>query len=229
MVAKFAVVLDARHESHARKPRTGSSAIALPQRVSAMKHFALFLVLVGFTLGASAGNEDLNIDKVNGGIHVPDAATVGKLSTVNGGIHIGANAQAKTVDTVNGSIEVGRGARAVSLHSVNGAIRVAAEAHVEQTITTVNGSIALGANVEVGGKVSNVNGNITLDHAHVGGGIETGSGDIEVGADSRVEGGIQVDADRSWFGFGIGRKPRIVIGPGAIVQGTLRFQREVEL
>ncbi len=79
------------------------------------------------------------------------------------------------------------------------------------------------------GKVSNVNGGIALDAAHVGGGIETTSGDIDVGANSRVEGGILVNQDNSWFHFGVSRDPRIVIGPHAVVKGDLVFKRTVQL
>ena len=63
----------------------------------------------------------------------------------------------------------------------------------------------------------------------MGGGIETVSGDIDIGANSHVEGGILVDADHSWFHFGSSRDPRIVIGPHAVVQGALTFKREVTL
>ena len=60
------------------------------------------------------------------------------------------------------------------------------------------------------------------------GGIETVAGDITVGAGSRVEGGILVDKSSSWFG-GNDRKPTVVIGPHAVVKGTLEFRREVVL
>jgi len=76
--------------------------------------------------------------------------------------------------------------------------------------------------------VSNVNGAIRLEGAHVGGGIETVSGDIEVGAGSRVEGGIRVEKPNGWFNPS-SKPPRIVIGPDAVVEGTLDFRREVEL
>jgi len=81
----------------------------------------------------------------------------------------------------------------------------------------------------VSGKVSNVNGGIALTAAHVGGGIETTSGDIDVGANSHVDGGILVNQDNSWFHFGVSRDPRIVIGPHAVVQGDLVFKRTVQL
>jgi cytoskeletal protein CcmA (bactofilin family) len=81
----------------------------------------------------------------------------------------------------------------------------------------------------VSGRLSTVNGAIQLDAAHVGGGIETTNGDIEIGPNSRVEGGILVEEDHSWFSFGTPKIPRVVIGPGAVVKGTLRFKREIKL
>ena len=193
-----------------------------------MLRYAAALLLT-FSAAAFAGNEDLDIDKVNGSIHVPDNATAGKLSTVNGGIRIGAGAHARSAETVNGGIDVGHDATVDSLETVNGGLRVSEKVKVAKTVETVNGSITLDNGVDVGGKLSNVNGGIRLDNAHVGGGIETVSGDIDVGANSRVEGGVLVEADHSWFRVGSGRLPRIVIGPHATVQGKLTFKREVEL
>lgn len=178
---------------------------------------------------AIAGNESLDIDKVNGSIHVPDSATAGKLSTVNGSIHVGSNATVSDVETVNGGIDIGDGSNVASLDTVNGGIHLGSKVHVAKTVEAVNGSITLAAGADVAGKASNVNGSIQLTAAHVGGGIQTVAGDITVGADSRVENGIAVEADHSWFHFGFTRKPRIVIGPHAVVQGDLNFKREVEL
>lgn len=194
-----------------------------------MLRYVLPLLLALNATAVAAGNDDLDIDKVNGSIHVPDNATAGKLSTVNGGVRIGSGAHARSVETVNGGIDVGAGASVDSLETVNGGLRIGEKAKVAKTVETVNGSITLDNGVDVAGKLSNVNGGIRLDNAHVGGGIETVSGDIEVGANSRVEGGIVVEADHSWFRIGSGRLPRIVIGPHATVQGTLTFKRDVEL
>jgi DUF4097 and DUF4098 domain-containing protein YvlB len=186
------------------------------------------LLAFGLVGAAFAGNEDLDIDKVNGSIHVPDNATVGKLSTVNGGIRIGTNAHAKSAETVNGGIDLDSGAVVGSLETVNGGLHIGEHSRVAETAEAVNGSITLRDGAEVSGRASNVNGAIRLDNAHVGGGLETSSGDITVGANSRVEGGILVNADHSWFRIG-SHKPHIVIGPHAVVQGTLQFKREVEL
>jgi DUF4097 and DUF4098 domain-containing protein YvlB len=194
-----------------------------------IRHALSFLLAVGLGQAALASNDDLDIDKVNGSIHVPDNATAGKLSTVNGGIRIGAGAHAKSAETVNGGIDVGSDATLDSLETVNGGLRIGEKAKVARTVETVNGSITLASGADVAGKLGNVNGGIHMDRAHVGGGIETVSGDIEIGANSRVEGGIVVEADHSWFHFGSSRLPRIVIGPHATVAGTLAFKRDVEL
>ncbi|HXD83329.1 MAG TPA: hypothetical protein VN599_02745 [Rudaea sp.] len=193
----------------------------------------LAFIILSATLVAgtafAAGNADLDIDKVNGSIHVPDNATVGKLSTVNGSIHVGDGAHATGATTVNGSIHIGANDTLESLDTVNGGIHVGAGAKITKTIEAVNGSIALATGADVSGKVSNVNGSIALTAAHVGGGIETTSGDIDVGANSHVDGGILVNQDNSWFHFGVSRDPRIVIGPHAVVQGDMVFKRTVQL
>ena len=62
-----------------------------------------------------------------------------------------------------------------------------------------------------------------------GGGVETTSGDIDIGPNSRIEGGLLVNEDHSWFHSGSSRKPRITIGPHATVQGNLAFKRDVDL
>jgi len=95
-------------------------------------------------------------------------------------------------------------------------------------VGAVNGSIRLDQGADVGGRLENVNGAIVLNDAHVGAGIGTVAGDITVGANSRVEGGILVDKAHGWFS-GNRRAPVVVIGPHAVVQGTLEFRREVVL
>ena len=137
-------------------------------------------------------------------------------------------ATVEEADTVNGSIELGDRARASSLETVNGAISMGKSTQVAGKVSAVNGSIQLAEGADVGGKLENVNGTIKLDAAHVAGGIETVAGDITVGANSHVEGGILVDKVHGWF-HGGNRNPAIIIGPHAVVTGTLEFRREVEL
>ena len=119
--------------------------------------------------------------------------------------------------------------RLSEVNTVNGAVTLGAGSRVSGDVEAVNGSIRLAKGADVGGKTSNVNGAISLDAAHVGGGLATVSGDITVGANSRVEGGILVDKPSGWFNWSHQREPHIVIGPHAVVQGTLEFRRDVVL
>jgi len=79
------------------------------------------------------------------------------------------------------------------------------------------------------GRVETVNGDLLLDEAKVGGQLRTVNGDITVGAASHVGGGILVEDSKGWKFGSTRRVPKIVIGPGAVVDGTLRFEREVKL
>ena len=112
-----------------------------------MIRFTLSLLLaLGLTGAAYAGgNDDLDIDKVNGSIHVPDNATVGKLSTVNGSVHVGTNSHAKSGETVNGGIHSDfpvtlRGH--LGYRTIHGTLGNGASGR-ELRMNTVNGSILL--------------------------------------------------------------------------------------
>jgi DUF4097 and DUF4098 domain-containing protein YvlB len=198
----------------------------------------LFLALLILAAAAIAGCEEgINGDvtatqsganTVNGSIHVPANLHSGTLGTVNGSIHIDDNATVTTASTVNGSIDLGAHATADSLATVNGEVTVDDGAHVARGVTTVNGTMRLNSGADVGGRIHNVNGHIVLSGAHVAGGVQTVDGDIDVIGGSHVEGGILVEQSNGWFNFNP-RKPRIVIGPGAVVQGDLRFERPVQL
>jgi hypothetical protein len=182
-----------------------------------------------FSLAAAAASaRGIDVDKVNGSIHIQGDQQAGDLSTVNGGIRVDSGGSAVKVSTVNGSIELGDHVTVDAVETVNGGIELGQGTHVARTIEAVNGHIQLAAGADVAGKASNVNGRISLDGAHVGGGIETVSGDIDVGANSRVEGGILVEKPSGWS-WGKNKNPRIVIGPHAVVDGNLDFRREVDL
>jgi hypothetical protein len=166
---------------------------------------------------------------VNGSIHVPAGTHSGAVGTVNGSIRIDDNATVASADTVNGSVALGAHATADTVGTVNGSITLGEGAHVARAVGTVNGSMTLKSGADVGGSLTNVNGRIALSEAHVAGGLHTVNGDIDIGGGSHVEGGILVQhSGGGWFNFN-SHKPRIVIGPGAVVQGDLRFERAVEL
>ena len=169
-------------------------------------------------------------DKINGDVSVGSGQHAGDVGTVNGDVHIASHASVRKASTVNGDVELADQAQAGELDTVNGAIHLGDGARVEGQVEAVNGAIRLAPGAEAGGHVSNVNGTIELDRAHAAAGLETVSGDITVGAGSHVEGGILVDQPHhGWFHTENTRKPVIVIGPHAVVQGTLAFHRPVVL
>jgi DUF4097 and DUF4098 domain-containing protein YvlB len=197
--------------------------------------FLALLILTATTAGCGMGpNGDVTATEsgantVNGSILVPANLHSGSLETVNGSIHIDDNAIVTTASTVNGSIDLGAHATADSLSTVNGGVTVDDSAHVTRGLDTVNGTMQVKSGADVSGHVRNVNGHIILTGAHVGGGLRTVDGDVDVVSGSRVEGGILVEQG-SGFNFSFSsRKPRIVIGPGSVVQGDLRFEHPVQL
>jgi cytoskeletal protein CcmA (bactofilin family) len=146
---------------------------------------------------------------------------------------------AEAIETMTRNISLGAHARAESLESVGGSITLRRDARVSGDVETGRGELVLEPGSEVNGKLSNNSGTIRIDGARVGGLVSTTDGDIYIGADSQLDGGILVHkrdvAGLSFFdlklGVPIGRStpPRVVIGPGAKVAGTLRFKRKVEL
>jgi hypothetical protein len=188
--------------------------------------FIATVLTLGLPLLARASDDD--IDKINGTARVEAGQHAGDVSSVNGSVDIGSHAVVHKASTVNGSVDLADQVQASEVGTVNGAITLGSGTHVSGEVNAVNGHIELQRGADVGGKLGNVNGAIELDAAHVAGGIETVSGDITVGANSRVEGGILVDKPGGWFNNN-SRKPVVVIGPHAVVQGTLEFRREVDL
>lgn len=170
-----------------------------------------------------------DISKVNGSIETSAGGRYGDLETVNGAVHIAENVQSGDASTVNGSVHVGHGARVGSLETVNGAIRLGRNVQVAGDIETVNGSIFVDQGGKVDGGIETVNGAIGLVQTEVVQNLETVNGDITVGIGSHVRGGITVERNRSWFQGTPKRKPRVVIGPDAVVEGPLKFEREVSL
>ena len=176
---------------------------------------ALTLALAAVLPAASAadGGSRPGIDKVNGSIDAAAGQVLGDLSTVNGSIRIASGARTGDAETVNGSIKVADNVQCGDLTTVNGGIFVDRGGHVAKDITTVNGAIGL----------------VDTD---LDGGIDTVNGDVTVGVGSHVKGGIKVEKPgTSWIPIHFGKHtpPRIIIGPNAVVDGPLVFEREVKL
>lgn len=170
-----------------------------------------------------------DIDKVNGSITVEAGQEAGDLSTVNGSIKIGAGARTGKAETVNGSITVAENVTAGGLETVNGSIRVSGNGKLSSDVETVNGGVFVDRGGDVRGSIETVNGAVGLVDTDLTGGITTVNGDVTVGVDSHVKGGIRYNKpNRSWFSFNQ-RDPKVIIGPNAIVEGPLVFERKVEL
>jgi hypothetical protein len=200
-----------------------------------MNRTLLFTVLLAATGVAvahdHADDRGRSIDKVNGGITAEAGRTYGDLSTVNGGIDLERGARVEDVETVNGGIEASDDVAARSVSTVNGGIRFGQRARIDGGVETVNGGIFIDRGGNVRRDVSTVNGGIGLVDTDLGGGIETVNGDITVGIGSHVKGGIRVEKPTGNWNFRMGKPkvPRIVIGPDAVVEGDLVFEREVKL
>ena len=199
-----------------------------------MKRSLLFVALLALSGVVSAHDHDgpgRDIDKVNGSITASAGEAYGDLSTVNGGIDLERGARAGKVETVNGGIEAADDVGARSVSTVNGAIRFGKQARIDGDVETVNGGIFIDRGGNVRDDVSTVNGAIGLVDTDLGGGIETVNGDITVGVGSHVKGGIHVEKPSGNMGMQWGKQriPRIVIGPNAVVDGALVFERDVLL
>lgn len=178
-----------------------------------------------------SGSSVSDANTVNGAVNVASKAKAGDASTVNGSINIAADSQVADADTVNGSIKLGERAVAKTATTVNGSVTLAQGATVNGDTTTVNGGLQLAPGATVRGSLTNVNGHITVDGAHVGGGIATSNGDIDITGNAMVDGGIKVHESKGVLAVHLGkdRLPRIVIGPGATVNGPLDFDIPVKL
>jgi hypothetical protein len=98
-------------------------------------------------------------------------------------------------------------------------------------VETVNGSIFVDEGGRVGKGVATVNGGIGLVRSEVGGNVETVTGDVTIGIGTHVRGGLKVSKPSvNWLPVSFSKRtPKIVIGPGAVVEGDLVFEHEVKL
>ena len=191
----------------------------------------VFAASINKSIKVEAGAEASGATSVNGSISIgEDAMVTGNVKTVNGTIRVDAGATIEKASTVNGGIRIARGVQSESLNTVNGSIKVADQASVDGEIAAVNGRIMIDSDSKVSSNVSNVNGQIELSGAEVGGDLKTVNGDVSLEDKSVVRGDLIVEKNNSWgWGKSKSRKPRIVIGPGSRVDGTIVLKRKVEL
>ncbi len=193
-----------------------------------MKTLSIPLLLGALLVAGPLGAQD-NISKVNGSISADPGQRYGKLDTVNGGIRVGDGVETGSIDTVNGGVTVADRARTGSIETVNGSVRLGREVIAQGDVSTVNGSIFSDHGSQIEGGVETVNGGIGLVNSRVRKDVETVNGDITVGIGSQVGGGLRVRKPNFSFSLTASRKPRVIIGPNAVVEGPLLFEREVVL
>ncbi len=168
---------------------------------------------------------DVNV--VNASITLGEESEVkGNLRSVNGAVELGSGARAGTVETVNGRVRIGSDGETGEVSTVNGSIRLGEDGRVRGEISSINGSVTLKAGSEVSGDISTVNGNIRVESARIEGSLSTRTGDVSLLDGSHLAGDLTVDrvqrGDRD-------RRPRVVIGPDTVVEGTIRAARRIEL
>jgi outer membrane protein assembly factor BamB len=188
--------------------------------------------ILSLLLSTAVCAQDENQYLFNGEHSIRLAADVeaGDLHTLHGSIHIGERSKVGDVKTIDGTVVLAKGSRANSVRSLDGAIQLEEDAKLVHGVSTAGGSIVLDDHADVAGRVTTADGEIRLKNAHVSGGIVTRRGNINVGSGSHVENGIRVK--RSFclcINAGLVSNPRVVIGPGAVVRGSLIFERKVTL
>ena len=179
-----------------------------------------------------AGSEADGASTVNGSVTIGDGAVVtGSVSTVNGKVRVGDDAKIGDASTVNGAVRLGNNVSAGDLDTTNGSIAVGEGADIGGEVTTVNGSITLEQGTTVAGDVGNVNGSMEFEGAEIGGNVTTTNGGVQLTDGAVVKGDIVIEEPGGWFNWGSkdSKKPKVVIGPGSVVEGKIILEREVEL
>ena len=176
--------------------------------------------------GVEAGGQS----SVNGSISIGEGAVIsGSVETVNGTIRIEKNARVEDAETVNGSIRMASGVTAEDVGSVNGSIRLGENVTIDGEVSVVNGKISLDRGTRVADDVSNVNGEISLSGAEIGGDLTTVNGDVTLDEGSTLRGNLIIEKPGGWGWNRDRRKPKVIIGPGSKVIGSIELEREVEL
>lgn len=192
-----------------------------------------------------------DVRTMNGSVTISNGAKARSVTSTNGRIVLADKAEAAELGTTNGAISIGAHGRVTgNVTTTNGAIRLGQGAEIGGKVKAANGSIHLDG-AHVAGGLEALVGAVTLGPgSKVEGGIKTVDGAITVGKGATVTGGLLIEpADNSRcthdcndtgtttfsgviaaiFGSKDTAKPRVVIGPGAVVQGKLDFRRAVDL
>ena len=198
-----------------------------------MRHLSLTLACLALALvqgcSVSVAGDGHNLTGVNGNVSAAAGTSYDNVSSVNGDVRLGRGASASVAKTVNGDIRIEDEARVGEATTVNGSVRADRGAQISHDARAVNGSIEILERARVGGDVTTANGSIEVDGGEVNGLITTRNGNIELRSGARVLGGIHVLEDTNSRHWGRSDPPRVDIGENCVVEGTLRFDREVVL
>lgn len=194
-----------------------------------MRFFGLLAPVFLICSACGGFNDESGTKRINGAVHIVAGQPLADAATVNGPISVDDKAVFGSADTVNGDVWVGAGAAGSSVKTVNGSITLDGGARVSGEIYSLNGTVTLNKGAQAGAKLSTLNGTITINDAHVAGGIATVVGNVNINGQSRIEGGINVHKLPVGLMQAKRDAPWIMIGPGATVQGKLRFEQDVKL
>ncbi len=170
-----------------------------------------------------------DVSSVNGDVALAAGANAKDLSNVNGDIELGGNNTVQDISCVNGSIAAAKTLRVNGdVSNVNGDIEFGLDSHVSGELTTVNGALNF-AGGSVGKDINTVNGDLELGTVTVQGDIFTTWGDVVLNG-AAVLGELRVKKPRvsNWWGKDP-QPPRIVIGPGARVAGTITLEHPAKI
>jgi DUF4097 and DUF4098 domain-containing protein YvlB len=198
-----------------------------------MRQLSLAFACLGLALlqgcGVSLADDGHSLTGVNGNVNAAPGSSYVNVSSVNGDVRLGRGATASVAKTVNGEIRLEEEARVGEATTVNGSVRAAPGVQITHDARAVNGNIEISERARVGGNVTTANGSIEIDGGEVTGLITTRNGNIELRSGARVLGGIHVLEETNSHNWNRNDPPRVDIGENCVVEGTLRFDREVEL
>lgn len=205
-----------------------------------MKIRLLYPALLLSALALAGCNVNKNIDvpanahlssgtsTINGEITVGAGATVdGGLRTINGAIRLGAGAQTGDLTIVNGGISLADGAHAGKLEGVNSSVTLDKHVVIGSDVAVVNGNLGAAAGTQIRGSATIVNGDMALCGTVVSGQLTFVNGTVWLADSSTVQGDITAKLPKS--SNGNNPPPVVVVGPHAIVGGSIIFERPGQL
>ena len=165
---------------------------------------------------------------INGVITVGAGAMVnGGLRTINGAIRLGPGARTGDLTTINGGITLADGAHAGKLEGVNSAVTLGKNVLISSDIAIVNGELRAASGTRLNGSAATVNGDMALCGTLVSGHLGFVNGTVWLADSSTVQGDITAKQPKG--GSDNNPPPVVIIGPRAIVGGSIIFERPGQL